>query len=124
MPTTVVEVSREELWQKIERGDEFVLVDALPPMSYAHSHLPGAINLPPEWIDERGPRRIPDPQTEIVTYCASSTCDSAGAVAERLLELGYRNVGHYAAGKRDWVEAGLPLERGASRVRPKHRPPA
>jgi rhodanese-related sulfurtransferase len=33
-------------------------------------------------------------------------------VAERLLELGYRNVRHYAGGKRDWIDAGLPLEGG------------
>jgi rhodanese-related sulfurtransferase len=87
-----------------------VLVDALPQMTYAGSHLPGAINLPLEWVDEWAPRRIRDRDTEIVVYCASSTCDRAEDVAERLLALGYRNIGHYAAGKRDWTEAGLPLE--------------
>ncbi len=35
---------------------------------------------------------------------------SSVEVAERLLELGYRNVLHYAGGKRDWTDAGLPLE--------------
>jgi rhodanese-related sulfurtransferase len=106
------EISRDQLRQKIERGDEFVLVDALAPMSFAHSHLPGAINLPPEWVDERGPRRIPDPNAEIVVYCASSTCDSSVEVGQRLVELGYRKVRHYVGGKRDWVKAGLPLEGG------------
>jgi rhodanese-related sulfurtransferase len=110
--TTLVHVSRETLWQKIERGEELALVDALSPTSYAASHLPGAINMPPEWVDERAPRRIPGRNTEIVVYCASSTCESSVEVAERLIELGYRNVGHYAEGKRDWVEAGLPLEGG------------
>jgi rhodanese-related sulfurtransferase len=118
---TLPEISREELWQKIENGDAFVLVDALAPMSFAHSHLPGAINLPPEWVDERGPRRIPDPKTEVVVYCASPTCDSSAQVGTRLAELGYRNVRHYVGGKRDWVEAGLPLEGGGVRAstRPK-----
>jgi rhodanese-related sulfurtransferase len=106
------EISRERLWQKIESGDDFVLVDALAPMSFAHSHLPGAVNLPPEWVDERGPRRIPDPESEIVVYCASSTCDSSVQVGTRLVELGYRNVQHYVGGKKDWVSAGLPLEGG------------
>jgi rhodanese-related sulfurtransferase len=36
-------ISRESLREKIESEDEFVLVDALAPMSYAMSHLPGAI---------------------------------------------------------------------------------
>jgi rhodanese-related sulfurtransferase len=112
MATTLAHISRESLWQKIERGDEFVLVDALAPMSYAMSHLPGAINITPEWIDDRARRRIPDRDTEVVVYCADVTCDASVAVANRLIELGYTNVRHYAEGKRDWAEAGLPLEGG------------
>jgi rhodanese-related sulfurtransferase len=106
-------ITRDQLRQKIEAGDELVLIDALAPMSYAHSHLPGAINLPPDWVDERGPRRIPNLDAEIVVYCSSSTCPSSVEVGNRLVELGYRNVQHYVGGKKDWVEAGLPLERGA-----------
>lgn len=112
MAATVVHVSRESLCQMIESGDEFVLVDALSPMSYAMSHLPGAINITPDWVDDRARRRIPDTNTEVVVYCADLTCDSSVAVAYRLIELGYRNVRHYAEGKRDWVKAGLPLEGG------------
>ena len=110
-----VPVSREALWQKIQSGDEFVLVDALPQMTYARSHLPGAINLPLEWVDVWAGRRIPHNDTEIVVYCAKSTCDRAEHVAERLFELGYRNIGHYVEGKQDWVDAGLPVEGGAVR---------
>jgi rhodanese-related sulfurtransferase len=109
---TVATISRDELREKIDRGDDFVLIDALAPMSFAHSHLPGAINLPPEWVDERGPGRIPNLRTEIVVYCSSPTCDSSAAVADRLVELGYRNVRHYLEGKSDWVQAGLPLVGG------------
>jgi rhodanese-related sulfurtransferase len=90
-----------------------VLIDALAPMSFARSRLPGAINLPPEWVDERGPRRIPDLTTEVVVYCSGPTCESSVMVANRLIELGYRNVRHYLGGKSDWLEAGLPLEEGA-----------
>jgi rhodanese-related sulfurtransferase len=115
MASTLTHVSRERLWRKIQNGDEFVLVDALSPMSYARSHLPGAVSLPPEWVAEWAPRRIPDRDTEVVVYCSSATCDSSVDVAKRLLSLGYSNVGHYVEGKEDWVNAGLPLEgRGAS----------
>jgi rhodanese-related sulfurtransferase len=106
------QISCESLWQKIERGDTFVLVDALPPMSYAASHLPGAINIPPPSVDERAPRRIPDLRTEVVVYCSGSTCETSVVVAHRLLELGYGNVRHYLGGKADWVGADLPLEGG------------
>lgn len=112
MATRLVIISRERVWEKIESGDEFVLVDALSPISYAMSHLPGAINMTPLFMDERARRRIPDVDTEVVVYCADSGCDSSVEVANRLIELGYRNVRHYAGGKRDWVTAGLPLEGG------------
>jgi len=108
----VSRISRDCLREKLERGDDFVLVDALSPMSFAASHLPGALNLTPGWMDERARRRIPDLDTEIVVYCESADCDSSVIVANRLLQLGYRNVRHYGEGKRDWAAAGLPLEGG------------
>ena len=112
MATALAEIDRETLQQKIESGDQFVLVDALSPMSFALSHLPGAINLTPDWVDGRARRRVPDLETEIVVYCEGSDCDSSVIVANRLVQLGYRNVRHYVAGKRDWTKAGLPLEGG------------
>jgi rhodanese-related sulfurtransferase len=112
MAAQLARISRDDLREKLDRGDEFVLVDALAPMSYAFSHLPGAINVPPESVDGRAQRRIPDPATEIVVYCSDVACDSSVIVANRLIELGYLNVSHYAEGKNDWVEAGLPLEGG------------
>ena len=77
MATTIDHISRESLRQKIESGADFALVDALPPMSYATSHLPGAINLPPESVDGRAQRRIPDRSTEVVVYCSDVECDSS-----------------------------------------------
>jgi rhodanese-related sulfurtransferase len=112
MTTALAHIDRESLREKIESGDAFVLVDALSPMSFALSHLPGAINLTPDWVDGRARRKIPDLETEIVVYCESSDCDSSVIVANRLLELGYRHVRHYLEGKREWTEAGLPLEGG------------
>ncbi len=108
----LAQISRDELRRKIESGGDFVLVDALAPMSYARSHLPGAINLPPEWVDERAPRQIPDLDTEVVVYCIDATCNASVRVAERLVELGYRSVRHYLEGKSDWLAAGRPLEGG------------
>jgi rhodanese-related sulfurtransferase len=122
MGETLPLISRDELREKIERGEPFALVDALAPMAYAHSHLPGAVNLPPEWVDERAPRQIPDRGSEVVVYCSSATCESSVEVGERLLELGYRNVRHYREGKRDWIEAQLPVEGRATRSRARTRP--
>jgi rhodanese-related sulfurtransferase len=109
---TAANITADELLAKIERGDDFVLVDALAPMVYAHSHLPGAINLPPSAVDAlRCSRRIPDSATEIVVYCANPDCDDSVITAQKLEALGYTNVRHYAGGKDEWRERGLQLER-------------
>jgi rhodanese-related sulfurtransferase len=108
----LVEIGCEELRQRLERGDELVLVDALPPISYAAVHLPGAVNIPPPSVDGRAERLIPDLDTEVVVYCANPGCESSVDVAKRLLELGYRNVLHFSGGKEAWREAGLPFEGG------------
>ncbi len=68
----VEDISREELKEKMNRGEDFVLLEALPEKSYRHSHLPGAINLPPGQTDQ-AEELIPDKGAEIVVYCASPT---------------------------------------------------
>jgi rhodanese-related sulfurtransferase len=109
---TALEIGREELREKVESRVAFVLVDALPPIAFAASRLPGAVNIPPESVDRMAEIRIPDVDTEVVVYCANPDCESSGEVAARLVELGYRNVKHYSGGKDDWRDAGLPLEGG------------
>jgi len=66
-------ISREELQQKIDRGDAFTLVETLSPMSYFNGHLPGAINLPPGEVIARAHEVLPDRTADIVLYCGSAT---------------------------------------------------
>jgi rhodanese-related sulfurtransferase len=113
------EITADDLRSKLERGDHFVLVDALAPMIYAHSHLPGAINIPPANVDRtRLSKRIPDLSTEIVVYCSNSECDDSVSTAEQLRGVGYTNVKHYAGGKDEWRALGLPLERAGKPYAP------
>jgi rhodanese-related sulfurtransferase len=66
-------ISRAELKQKIDRKDDFRLVETLPSTAYHHQHLPGAINLPPDRIAELTSQLLPDKSADIVVYCASPT---------------------------------------------------
>jgi rhodanese-related sulfurtransferase len=110
--TPLPEITAGELQQKLERGDDFVLIDALSPMVYAHSHLPGAINMPPNAVEPiRCSKRMPDLGTQIVVYCSNPNCEDSVVTGTRLTELGYTNVRHYAGGKDEWKRLGLPLER-------------
>lgn len=61
-------ISREDLKAKMDRGDDFFLIEALKEEHYLHAHLPGAINLPPGSTD-RAQELIPDKDVEIIVYC-------------------------------------------------------
>lgn len=106
----VENISREELRAKIDRNDDFVLVDTLPEAAYRKSHLPGAVNIVSDDINDVAPGRIPDRNADIVVYCGNGPCKRSSLSAERLIGLGYTHARDYHEGKADWIEAGLPIE--------------
>ena len=90
----VKEITREELKSKLDRGDNFYLVEALSRRHYEMSHLPGAINLPYEFVDD-AKKVLPDKRTEIVIYCINEECEASREEARDLVEMCYVNVLHY-----------------------------
>jgi rhodanese-related sulfurtransferase len=69
----VATIERDELKRKMDGGEGFVLVETLAPVAYAHAHLPGAVNLPPDRVRELAPTLLPDKGAEIIVYCSSPT---------------------------------------------------
>jgi rhodanese-related sulfurtransferase len=103
-------ISREELKRKLDGGEDFVLVEALPRKYWNKSHLPGAINLPHDRIAALAPAFLPDRQREVVVYCANTQCPNSEIAARTLSQLGYTRVYEYVEGKADWEAASYPLE--------------
>lgn len=68
----VANIGRDELKAKMDGGDTVVLLEVLAPRYYRHSHLPGALNLPPGKAAEMAPALLPDKDAEIVLYCWDS----------------------------------------------------
>ena len=62
-------ISRDELRQKIERGDSFALFEVLPEPYYRKHHLPGAIHMSPNEVEATVQRVAPSKDSEIVLYC-------------------------------------------------------
>jgi rhodanese-related sulfurtransferase len=69
----ITTIRRGELKAKIDHGDKFTLVETLPEPAFRKTHLPGAVNLPPDQVRELAPQMLPDKGAEIVVYCASPT---------------------------------------------------
>ena len=107
-------ISRDALVAALDRGEPLVLLEALPAMYFEDAHLPGARNMPHDRVDELAAELIPSKDALVVVYCANLPCQNSVIAAKRLAALGYTNVREYAEGKQDWIEAGLPVERGAA----------
>lgn len=105
-----VKISRDELRQKLDAGQDFVLIEALPRKYFAKGHIPGAVNLPHDQIESLAPELLPDKDREVVVYCANTACRNSEIAARALTDLGYTRVLEYAEGKTDWEAAGYPLE--------------
>ncbi len=103
------EISREELKEKLDHPKKVVLLETLTPEEYRQAHLPGALNLPPEEVDKLASELVPRKDLEVIVYCAGPGCRTSERVVQQLVAMGYPNVRHYSGGKRDWIQAGLPL---------------
>lgn len=66
-------ISREQLKKKIDGRENFILMETLAPAAYEQAHLPGAVNVPPDRLQEVFPKLAPAKDAEIVVYCASPT---------------------------------------------------
>ena len=101
-------VSREELLARSEDGTVLIL-DVRPPEEYAAGHIPGAISLPLDQLEER----LVDlpPETEIVAYCRGTYCVLAPQALQVLHRRGYQ-ARRLQDGLPEWRRAGLPVEVG------------
>lgn len=99
-------IDREQLREKIERGDEFRLVMALNEWAFRAKHIPGSEHF--NSSDELFSSLKPD--DEVVVYCTSPECHSSVALYMALIEAGFTNVRRYSGGLSDWEAASLPLE--------------
>ncbi len=67
------EITLPELQEKMQRHDDFALVEALPPWHYRQQHLPGAINIPFNRVERYARQRIPNKDQEVIVYCGKFT---------------------------------------------------
>lgn len=105
------EVSTQELRHIIESGNA-VLLDARPPMEYAISHIPGALNVAPQParpahlyisdVAEVGRLLGGAKEKALVLYCNGPFCGKTKRLGTELLGAGYTNVRRYQLGAPGW----------------------
>lgn len=91
-------------------GEEAVLIDILDPELYEKVHLKGAINIPMDRLEEEVRERV-GPDTPVIIYGIDFESPVSRIAAEKLEQMGYRDVSYYAGGRKEWLEAQMPVDR-------------
>lgn len=104
------QVSIEDLHARIGRGD-VTLIDVRPADEYAAGHLPGAISVPIEELDDRI-TGLPV-RGEVVAYCRGPYCVYAVDAVRKLRAAGIR-ARRMEDGLPDWRARGLPVSEGTA----------
>jgi rhodanese-related sulfurtransferase len=116
------EISTDAL-QRILKDGSATVFDVRPPLEYAMSHIPGALNVAAKPgvsmslyvsdVAEIGRVLKGDKTRPIVLYCNGPFCGKSKRVATELLDAGYTNVRRYQLGIPVWRALG-----GVTQVEP------
>jgi rhodanese-related sulfurtransferase len=105
--TAVQTISKEQLFQKMQRGEPVQIVNVLDPEYYKLGVIKGSKKIPLDQLDNRLSEL--DKKREVVTYCANTKCTASRMAAEKLSAAGF-DVKAYEGGAQEWVESKLPVE--------------
>ncbi|MBW3577114.1 MAG: metalloregulator ArsR/SmtB family transcription factor [Actinobacteria bacterium] len=99
-------ITRGQLRERIDRG-EVVVVDVRPAPEYSAGHIPEAISIPPDRLDDLLDDLPAD--RDVVAYCRGPYCVYADDAVRRLRERGQRAI-RLQDGLPEWRHAGHPIE--------------
>ena len=109
-PDVLEAVDSADLLDRLGAG-EVIVLDVRPPDEYAAGHIPGAISMPYEEIEQRFSELPSD--GEIVAYCRGPYCIYAVRAVEVLRRGGFQ-ARRMEDGIPDWTLRGLPVAVGAA----------
>ena len=107
--TRVKEATVDEIKDRLDDGDKFLLVDVREESEFAKDHLPGAIHLGKGVIERDIETRVPDLNATLVLYCGGGF--RSALAADNLQKMGYTHAISMDGGVREWREKKYPMTR-------------
>ena len=92
-------ISMNDIVQIMEENENYIILDVRTQAEYNQGHIPNAICIPNETIDENVVNKLPDKNQMILVYCRSG--NRSRQAAEKLKKLGYTNLIEFG-GIIDW----------------------
>lgn len=100
----IPEVSIDEVKNRVERGENWTLLDVREREEYREGHLESSLSLPRGFLEIRVEEAVPDKSAPIIAYCAGGV--RSLIAARTLKEMGYENVVSMSGGYTAWKNAG------------------
>ena len=95
-----VSITMEEAKKVFETQGDYIILDVRREDEFAEGHIPGAINVPNEDIQDIEPSELPDKNQTIYVYCRSG--NRSKQAASKLATMGYNNIIEFG-GIMDWT---------------------
>jgi len=96
-------------------AQEAIFVDARPPELFVEGHIPGAINVPWQQVNDylnKFFEKVADTKTIVIAYCDGEACSLSEDLALMLNDMGYENVKVLINGWTLWTRNGYPINTG------------
>lgn len=112
-------ISTEEIKQRLDAGEDMVIIDTMPEDSYRKNHISGAVGaVLPGKMEEVDPERRAafvkalgeDKKKPVIIYCGRVSCYRSHVGALIAKEEGFTNVLRHPGGIDAWLEAGYKAE--------------
>ncbi len=92
-------ITMEDAATLLEAENDYIILDVRTEQEYFTGHIPGAMCIPNEDIDETVVELLPDQEHVIFVYCRSG--NRSKEASEKLANLGYTNIVEIG-GVKDW----------------------
>ena len=92
-------ITAQEAKQIMDSEEGYIILDTRTEEEYDEGHIPGAIVISHDEIEEKAEQLLPDKDQLLLVYCRSGR--RSKIAAEALAELGYTNIKEFG-GIIDW----------------------
>ncbi len=102
-------IGTAELERRLSDGEIRNFWCVLTDEYFSDELIPGSRRVPVDQVVREARALGLDEDAEIVVYCSGPDCPQSTAAAQKLADLGFRNVHDYEIGISAWKEAGHPI---------------
>ena len=109
-------ITPRQLNERLQQGEKLHLLDVRTPAEHAEIHVPGVQLAPLDRLDATQLASVNGFTKDQPLYIFCRTGSRAKLAAEKLEKSGYQQCSVVEGGTMAWAEAGLPVDRGTSKV--------